>query len=85
MTNDIQSRDKRLVTQLCDAMYDFESGNVLDTLERLLTADCRVRMGHPFGDLIGAISFYNNVYQGLFETLPDLERRDYIRIRPFRN
>jgi hypothetical protein len=84
MIDDIQSQNKSLVKQLCDAMYDFESSNLLATLERLLATDCNVRMGHPFGDpsgdIIGAASLYSNVYQGLFEALPDLERRDYIRI-----
>lgn len=80
MTSDIQSRNKNLVKQLCDALYDFESSNVRATLERLLTADCNVQFGHPFGNMTGATSLYNTLYQGLFAALPDLERRDYIRV-----
>lgn len=78
--NDIQSRNKQLVKQICDAMYDFDGTDVLKTLERLLAPECSVKMGHPFGDMQGAASLYKNVYQELALALPDLERRDYIRI-----
>ncbi len=80
MTVDVQQQNKRLIKQLADVMYDFQANAVRNTLEQLMSSDCIVHMGHPFGDMSGPEQLYSNVYAGIFKAIPDLERRDYIRI-----
>ena len=80
MNIDPEKANKSIVSQLCDAMYDFDSATVRTLLKDLLSPDCLIHMCYPFGDLQGADAFYNTVYHNLFNAIPDLERRDFIRI-----
>lgn len=80
MNIDPEMTNKAIVGQLCDAMYDFDPASVHTILKDVLSPDCLIRMCHPFGDLQGADTFYNTVYKNLFNAIPDLERRDFIRI-----
>jgi len=39
-----------------------------------------IHLSYPFGDMSGPSDFYNKSLKCLFESMPDLERRDYIVI-----
>lgn len=75
---DRHSEHKKLISPLRAAMYDFEPGRVRTTLNQLFAADALIRLCHPIGDLQGPEALYDHAYHGLFNALPDLERRDYI-------
>lgn len=80
MTIDLENSNKDIVSQLCDVMYDFDAAAVRAQMRSILSSECLVHMCHPFGDFHGADEFYNAVYQNLYHAIPDLERRDYIRV-----
>ena len=70
--------NKALIQPLLSAMADFSTAQVVAEMQRILAPECVVKMAHPWGQLIGASAFYEQCYQGLFASLPDLERRDFI-------
>lgn len=80
MSDDIQNANKLLVKRLCDAMYDFDESSVRAELSTLLSPTCLVHMCHPFGDLNGPETLYETVYRDFLHAIPDLERRDFIRV-----
>lgn len=80
MSIDLEHTNKSCVGRLCDAMYDFDESTVRAQLKEALSLECVIHMCHPFGDLNGPIAFYDAVYRDLYQAIPDLERRDYIRV-----
>ena len=61
-------------------LYDFDSSNCATELDKLFHKDCLIRLSHPFGDLHGPRCFFEQALLPLSTAIPDLERRDYIRI-----
>lgn len=75
---DAHTSHKSLLAPLREAMYNFDARSVQSALGALLTADARVHMPHPFGDLTGPDALYATCYAPLIKAVPDLERRDWI-------
>lgn len=75
---DTHTANKALVAPLRAAMYDFDEAGVRAVLANVMSPDAVVHMCHPFGDLTGPDALYDACYAPLLESLPDLERRDYI-------
>ena len=69
---------KSLLLPLRKAMADFSEAPVRSALSELCTADVKIRMCHPFGDLYGTDAFYRTAYAPLLQAMPDLERRELI-------
>lgn len=77
---DVHTRNKALIAPLRAAMYDFSEYEVKAELKNLLAPGTVIHMSHPLGDMIGSEALYSTCYAPLFNSLPDLERRDYIVI-----
>lgn len=77
-TMDPHTRHKALLAPLRRAMRDFAEAPVRGALEAVFAPDARVRMCHPFGDLVGAGAFCEAALAPLLAAMPDLERRDWI-------
>ena len=71
---------KDLIKPLRLSMYSFTEDGVRKNLDSLFHEEAIIHLSHPFGDISGSTNFYNQALQPLFESLPDLERRDYIVI-----
>ncbi len=69
---------KAALDPLRAAMYDFEPGAVQDALDAVFDPGAVVRLAHPFGEMTGAWTFYDEALAPLFAAIPDLERRDHI-------
>ena len=77
---DRESFNKKLISSLRGAMYDFSESEVHKQLDKLFEQECVVRLCYPLGEIVGAEKFYTEVYKPLYAALPDLERRDNIVI-----
>ena len=75
---DRHTAHKQRILPLRQAMYDFSETGVRSWLETLFLPETKVRLSHPMGEMQGPAEFYDKVYQPLFRSLPDLERRDTI-------
>ena len=75
---DVHTRNKDIIAPLRKAMEDFEPGIVRKTLADIIATDAVIHMPHPFGDLVGPNDFFDACYAPLFNSMPDLERRDWI-------
>ena len=71
---------KELIKPIRLSMYSFTEDGVRSSLESLFDEEAIIHLSHPFGDILGPTSFYNQALKPLFESMPDLERRDYIVI-----
>ena len=76
----VHNQNKVLITRLCAALYDYEPCEFKQTLKYIMAADCAVHWCHPFGDMIGPDALFDTVFADLCSAIPDLERRDYIRV-----
>jgi len=54
------------------------SGQLKDSLVKMLAVDAQIKMCHPFGDLCGETGYWHSCVQPLISAMPDLERRDMI-------
>ena len=78
MMTDVHTTHKAIIQTLRSAMVDFGERNVRAALARVVSADAVIHMPHPFGDLIGPAALYDACYSPLLDSMPDLERRDWI-------
>ncbi len=69
---------KSVIKPLQSAMMDFAELPVRSALNNLLTPKAKLQICYPFGELIGPESLYEGAYSQLFNSIPDLERRDMI-------
>lgn len=69
---------KSVIKPLQSAMMDFAELPVRSALNDLLTPKAKLQICYPFGELIGPESLYEGAYAQLFNSIPDLERRDMI-------
>ena len=69
---------KSVIKPLQSAMMDFAELPVRSALNNLLTPKAKLQICYPFGELIGPESLYEGAYSQLFNSIPDLERRDII-------
>ena len=78
MTVDTHTRNKSALAPLRAAMADFDSDAVQAAQRRVFAPDAKINLCFPFGAMIGPEDLYNRAYAPLFESWPDLERRDTI-------
>lgn len=71
-------QNKVLIKPFLDALADFSKEQVWQQMQTLFTPECHVKMCHPWGEMKGPKAFFENCYLPLQESLPDLERRDFI-------
>jgi hypothetical protein len=77
---DIHQQYKACVAQLSRALYDLDPQTLPRQLESIFTPDCAIHLSFPFEDLNGPRELYETVYAPLLRAIPDLERRDFIRM-----
>ncbi len=75
---DEHTQNKALIEPLRVAMYNFDEASVRAELDNILLPDANIHMAHPLRDMQGPGELYDTAYAPLFESIPDLERRDYI-------
>lgn len=71
---------KQLIGKFDEALYNLESSNLKKAIEGLFAPNCTIRMCFPFGDLEGPAELFEKVYQPLIAAIPDLERRNFIKV-----
>lgn len=71
---------KAVVARFHAALYDCDSADLPRQLSDICHADCKIRLAHPLGDVIGPDALFETAYQPLLNAIPDLERREYIAI-----
>jgi predicted ester cyclase len=76
--NNGPSQLKALIAPLRSVMADFAGTPVREGLTAVFAEDAKIKLCHPFGDLIGPEAFYQTAYAPLVKAMPDLERRDLI-------
>ena len=69
---------KAIIKPVCNAMYDFTEEGVRTALSDAVHADVVFHAPHPWGELQGVDQIYFTLYAPLFQSVPDLERRDFI-------
>ncbi|MBX2885786.1 MAG: ester cyclase, partial [Granulosicoccus sp.] len=77
---DNRVKNKAVIDRLRSALYDFDKSQVRKTLQAVFSPDAAIQLSFPFGDLSGPEALYSRVFEGLHTALPDLERRDFIRL-----
>ena len=76
--NDVHTTNKALIAPLREAMYNFDAEGVRAALRALIAEDAIIHMPYPLDDMTGPDAFYDTCYAPLFQSMPDLERRDWI-------
>lgn len=71
---------KVVIDRLRSALYDIEQRELRATLQSVFSSNAEIHLAHPIGDLVGPDALFENVVADLLQSIPDLERRDYIRI-----
>jgi predicted ester cyclase len=61
-----------------NATENFDASNVKKILNQSFAPDAILHMCHPFGDLVGPEAYYEDCLGALYNSMPDLERRDMI-------
>ncbi|WP_347833364.1 ester cyclase [uncultured Planktomarina sp.] len=69
----------KAIQPLLAALRDFDEATVRAALQQLMAPDAIVHMCQPFGDL-AAEALYDTCFAPLYESMPDLERRDTILV-----
>ena len=62
------------------SQYNFDEINVKNQIHALFDESALCHLTYPFGDVIGPDKFYETSIGPLFNSMPDLERRDHIVI-----
>ncbi len=74
----IHDANRARLSSLRKALYDWNGSAIQHELDRLCEPDAVFHCCHPFGELTGPQTFYQNVLAPLKEAWPDVERRDWI-------
>ena len=80
MSNNIHEHNRLLIGKLGTALYDCDVHQLKNQLNEIFAPDCDVHLAFPFKDLDSPDGLFEGAYQPLIDAIPDLERRDYIRI-----
>ena len=80
MTMEKLQRNKKLIGTLGAALYDIETAGLLSRLQEVFAPNCEIHLATPFEDLDGPDELFERVYRPLLTAMPDLERRDFIRM-----
>lgn len=62
------------------ALADFEPGAVRAVMDALFHPEATFKICHPFGTLSGPEAYFETCLMPLYGAMPDLERRDLIRL-----
>ena len=73
-------QNKALIERLSGALYNYTPESAQLILGELLHTDAAVHLCHPLGSMNGPDALYETAYRPLHEAIPDLERREYIRM-----
>ncbi|PAJ76276.1 polyketide cyclase [Pseudoalteromonas sp. NBT06-2] len=76
--SDLYSTHKSLLQPLQQALFNFESSQVLTQLNKVLDPEVVVHLCFPFETMKGVEQFYERAYAPLLKAIPDLERRETI-------
>lgn len=80
MPNDIHNPNKQLIQQFADTLYNCDPSTLQQNLQKSFAPDCPIHLASPFEKLNGANELYEQAYRPLINAIPDLERRDFIRM-----
>lgn len=80
MTKENYRQNKNLINELGAALYDIDASKIKDQLQAVFAPNCEIHLTFPFEDLDGPVELYEQAYQPLLKAVPDLERRDFIRM-----
>jgi len=69
---------KQLIAPLRQALRSADAGMIQETLDSVISPVARLRLGYPFGEMIGANAFWKRVYAPFLTAFPDMERADFI-------
>ena len=74
----VHQQNKALLKPLFQALYHGEAMAIEQALARLFHKDAAIRLGAPAGEITGPDALWARVYQPLLESMPNLEKRDFI-------
>jgi predicted ester cyclase len=77
---DIHLQNKQQIGEFAAALYDCDEGRLKEQLHSTLSSDCQIHLAFPFEDLDGPGELFEKVYLPFLSAIPDLERRDFIRM-----
>jgi len=80
MTSNNLQHTKKLIKTLGAVLYNIDHSKLKNQLADVFAPDCEIHLAFPFEDLNGPGELYERVYQPLLQAVPDLERRDFIRM-----
>ena len=70
--------NKNKIHQLSQSQYNFEPEAVKANLLSLFSSDAVIQLCFPFEKMSNVEGFFNHALMPLFNSIPDLERRDTI-------
>ena len=74
----VHQQNKALLKPLFEALYHGEALAIEQALARLFHKDAAIRLGAPVGEITGPDALWARAYQPLLESMPNLEKRDFI-------
>ena len=75
---DRHQHHKSLLAPLRAALYEGGETEIRSALADILAPDCLIRLAHPFGDMTGPDSYWQQALSQLYTAWPDVERREFI-------
>lgn len=78
--SDIHAKNKNVVEKLHNSLYNFDLDRLKKTMQAVFDPKAKIFLAYPFENVGGPNDLFENVYKPLFEAIPDLERREFIRI-----
>lgn len=77
---DFHAEKETLVAPAMEAVAEADEATALASLRGLLTLDATIHFAHPLGSVSGAEAAFETGYLPLRRSMPDLERRELIRM-----
>lgn len=77
---DIHHNNKQLISQFASALYDTNLNTLHSQLRNLFAPNCICHLASPIEKLDGVDALFETTYKPLIIAIPDLERRDFIRM-----
>ena len=78
--SDVHARNKARIAAFSAALRAGEPAKARKAVFELFAEDAHIQLGQPFGRLTGARELWERVYAPLLTAMPDMERRDFIRM-----
>lgn len=77
---DIHQNNRQLIGEYAATLYDCNEELLKQQLYKTFAPDCQIHLAFPFEDLDGPNELFETVYRPLLAAIPDVERRDFIRM-----